>query len=148
MPTLRPEAMEEYLKAYAAFELMLDNTKCPLTYSEATGIDLDLAMKLAAHGKEFTWQKLLKPGEILVFNNTRMLHGRRKFEMPRWLENRMEQQRKDDAAASQEAMMERHLVGGYTNIDDSLNRYRTLLKEANIHRIIPNVGNGTVSVLP
>lgn len=146
MPTLRPELMEEYLKAYGAFELMLDNTKCPLTYSEATGIDLELTMKLAAYGKEYTWQKLLEPGEVLVFNNTRMLHGRRKFEMPSYLEKDINED--GVAAHNQESVMERHLVGGYTNIDDSLNRYRTLLKEANIHRTIPNVGNGTVSVLP
>jgi len=144
MPTLPPDLLEGYLKAYAAFELMLDNTKCPITCSEATGIDLDLAVELAAYGKEYTWQKLLKPGEILVFNNTRMLHGRRKFEMPRYTVEKEKEQETTTTAM----MLERHLVGGYTNIDDSLNRYRTLLKELNVHRTMPNMGNGTISVLP
>ena len=42
----------------------------------------------------------------------------------------------------------RHLIGAYTNIDDSLNHYRVLVDEAGEDRIIPNTGNGTISVLP
>jgi hypothetical protein len=143
---IRAEWVEGYLKAYAAFELMLDNTKCPYSCSEATGIELNLAMELSSYGKEYTWQKHLQPGEILIFNNTRMLHGRRKFEMCG--NHEMEEVQQGSVVVPLRERKERHLIGAYTNIDDSLNRYRTLLKEFNLDRIIPNVGNGTISVLP
>lgn len=127
---IKSDRVEDYFKAYAAFELMLDNTKCPRACSVATGIDLDLAMSLNEYARKNTWTHLLQPGETIVFNNTRMLHGRRSFEM-------------DSQGSSK-----RHLMGTYTNIDDSLNLYRTMLREMGLQseRIIPNVGNGTTSM--
>jgi len=135
---IHPDRVEDYFKAYAAFELMLDNSKCPKACSEASSIGLDLAICLSEYARDYTWEYRLKPGEILVFNNTRMLHGRRKFEIIKG---------KNDGGGS----FERHLIGAYTNIDDSLNRYRVLLNESGLAsggRVIPNVGNGTRSVLP
>jgi len=132
---IHPDYVEEYYRAYAAFELMLDDTKCPHACSQATGLDLELTTRLAEFGEQYTWQFLLNPGEIMVFNNTRMLHGRRKFEVPKCVE-------------TEATMTERHLIGAYTNIDDSLNFYRVVLNEMNLHRNIPNVGNGSQSVLP
>ena len=134
---IHPNCVEDYYRAYAAFELMLDDTKCPLACSQATGLDLSLTTELASFGNDYTWQSRLKAGEIMVFNNTRMLHGRRSFELP-----------KSTETEETETDMERHLIGAYTNIDDSLNRYRVFLNEMDLHRIIPNVGNGSQSALP
>jgi gamma-butyrobetaine dioxygenase len=132
---IHPDYVEAYYRAYAAFELMLDDAKCPHACSQATGIDSSLATKLSDFGRDSTWQYLLNPGEIIVFNNTRMLHGRRKFEVPKCVK-------------TEATMTERHLIGAYTNIDDSLNHYRVVLNEMDLHRHIPNVGNGSQSVLP
>lgn len=134
---IHPNCVEDYYRAYAAFELMLDDTTCPRACSQATGLDLSLTTKLASFGNDYTWQSRLKPGEIIVFNNTRMLHGRRKFELPKSAE-----------IEEMEIELERHLIGAYTNIDDSLNRYRVFLNEMDLHRLIPNVGNGSQSALP
>jgi hypothetical protein len=69
---------------------------------------------------------------MLVLNNRRMLHGRRKF------------------SAAEGASVEdgrRHLVGCYTNIDDTLNLYRVLLRErGRASTSILNVGNGTAII--
>jgi len=125
---MHPDRIEDYFKAYAAFELMLDSTKCPIECSKASGISLDLAMSMSEYAKKYTWVYRLKLGEMLVFNNTRMLHGRRSFEV-----------------APEENGFNRHLIGAYTNIDDSLNNYRVLLREVGCagRRVIPNVGNGS-----
>jgi hypothetical protein len=68
-----------------------------------------------------------------------MLHGRRGFA--------------DDSDAMPEvdvgAKPIRHLVGAYTNIDDTLCQYRVLLQEVGEPSApIPNVGNGTTSSVP
>jgi len=127
----------QYYKAYAAFELMLDSAKCPIKCSQNANIDLDLARMLSKYAKEYTWEYRLRPGEIIIFNNTRMLHGRRAFQTVNGSVN--EEEDVNDS---------RHLVGAYTNIDDSFNRYRILLKERNLQRMVPNIGNGTSSLLP
>lgn len=54
-------------------------------------------------------------------------------------------------------LLSRHLIGSYTNIDDTLNRYRVLLREKKLNlrseeRSVDlpplcNVGNGT-SIVP
>ena len=36
---------------------------------------------LIANDKEYQWRHILKPGELLIFNNWRVLHGRSSF---RW----------------------------------------------------------------
>lgn len=134
-PHMHPDRVEDYFKAYAAFELMLDSSKCPMECSKASGISLDLALTLSEYAKKYTWIYHLKPGEIMVFNNTRMLHGRRRFVLGE----------PDDI--NTENNVERHLVGAYTNIDDSLNNYRLLLRQAGCtrKRVIPNVANGSIS---
>ncbi len=140
---IHPDRVEDYFRAHAAFELMLDNTKCPKACSEGHGIDLDLAMTLSKYGKDYTWEYLLKPGETVVFNNTRMLHGRRSFEI-------VGRDKDTNGDAGDNKNSDRHLIGAYTNIDDTLNNYRMLLEryEPFQKRTIPNVGNGTPSVLP
>jgi hypothetical protein len=125
-----PDQVDEYYKAYAAFELMLDASKCPHKVSESFDINIDLAIELSNFSKEYTWERRLCEGEILIFNNTRLLHGRKSFQLPPGGD------------------CQRHLIGAYTNIDDSLNNYRHLLESKNIYdRIIPNIGNGSPSVL-
>ena len=34
---------------------------------------------LMANNKEYQWRYILKPGELLIFNNWRILHGRSSF---------------------------------------------------------------------
>ena len=123
------DQIDEYYRAYAAFELMLDTSKCPHEVSRSFSIDINLAIELSNFSKDYTWERRLCQGEILIFNNTRLLHGRKSFQLPR-------------------GDCQRHLIGAYTNIDDSLNNYRRLLQSINIcDRIIPNIGNGSPSVL-
>ena len=57
----------------------------------------------------------LRPGEMLVFNNRRMLHGRRGF--------------------SQRGAARRHLRGCYVNIDEFANRFNLLRRR---HAAAPN----------
>lgn len=86
---------------------------------------------------EYTWERRLQPGEILVFNNQRMLHGRRGFHVNEIVESK--------GGDVQEGASTRHLIGVYTNIDDTLNTYRTLLRDNDpmASNFIRNVGNGT-----
>jgi alpha-ketoglutarate-dependent taurine dioxygenase len=89
---------------------MLDNTLPPqihLPISDA------LRNALSEYANEYTWEQGLNPGEVLVFNNQRMVHGRRGFEMV-------------DGA---EGPADRHLAGCYTNMEDTLNQYRLLRRE-------------------
>eukprot|EP00956_Cyclotella_meneghiniana_P038310 scaffold152030_cov56-Cyclotella_meneghiniana.AAC.3 len=61
-----------------------------------------------------------------------MLHGRREFSIQSG--NRAEES-------------QRHLVGCYINIDDTLNRYRVLLRNSDKGTQLMNVSNGT-SMIP
>ena len=58
------------------------------------------------------WEARMDEGEMLVFNNRRMLHGRRAFEAP---------------LASTDGA--RHLRGGYVNIDEFANAYNLLRRK-------------------
>jgi hypothetical protein len=69
---------------------------------------------------------------ILHFLQKRMLHGRRGFSI----------QPGHTVEESQ-----RHLVGCYTNIDDTLNQYRVLLRNSVDSTHVMNVCNGS-SILP
>jgi len=120
--SVSPRWVEAYYRAYAAFERMLDNSQ-PEDY-EGDDLQADLAVQLQDHAEKYTWERRLAPGEILVFNNLRMLHGRRGF------------------AFSGESGG-RHLLGCYTNIDDTWSRYRVLLRERSGSASVQNAGNGT-----
>jgi alpha-ketoglutarate-dependent taurine dioxygenase len=123
---LPPGQVDCYYEAYADFEKMLN---C----SMHDAIDDD--DELSQYAKEYTWERKLKPGEILVFNNRRMLHGRRGFSI---------------AVGATVKEGRRHLMGCYTNIDDTLNSYRVLLRKRLEYDTTPsilNVGNGT-TILP
>ncbi len=167
---IAPDLLEAYYQAYSAFELMVDNTIDVKQRILEADIDADLAMALSKYARDYTWKYKLKPGEMIIFNNTRMLHGRREFELKATFtdddcnessidgqnnyddddENKDEIESKSVENKRQNICKKsRHLIGAYTNIDDSLNKYRVMLKEGKVsNRNIPNVGNGTGSVLP
>mmetsp|Transcript_18084 Transcript_18084/g.22796 ORF Transcript_18084/g.22796 Transcript_18084/m.22796 type:complete len:332 (-) Transcript_18084:2-997(-) len=157
--TIAPAMLKSYFQAYAAFELMVDKSIDPMERSESAGIDLELAMALSKYAHEYTWEYRLRPGEMIVFNNTRMLHGRKEFR-ERYNTNTAtnHNDNTDNTAGTGSSCTTstdrkilttaRHLVGTYTNIDDSLNSYRVMLKKNQLRRMIPNVGNGTGGILP
>merc|ERR1711865_1241309 len=72
-----------------------------------------LAATLRQYAQHYTWEYTLQHGEILVFNNQRMVHGRRGFQTT-------------GTAA-------RHFIGGYTDAMATLNRYRLLLRQHHHH---------------
>jgi hypothetical protein len=120
--------LEGYYVAYAAFESMLDNSLPPnvhLPISDA------LREALRGYANKYTWEQQLQPGEALVFNNQRMLHGRRGFAL------------EGDAKAPGD----RHLAGCYTNMEETLSEYRLLrrerLRSAGKVMPVPNAGNGS-----
>lgn len=132
--------VDDYFVAYTAFERMID-TALPRLTTNATSarnrllpmISMSLESELCDYAQAYTWEQRLEPGEIMVFNNQRMLHGRRAFSV--------------SSSADRE---QRHLMGCYTNIDDTLNEYRILRRQRHHHsRDMPyiwNVGNGSSSM--
>jgi len=125
---LPPRQVDHYYEAYADFASLLDTGDDGRTKGSAKNDDDELS----CYAREFTWERKLRPGEMLVFNNRRMLHGRRGFSA---------------LGGASFAESQRHLVGCYTNIDDTLNQYRVLLRERGCSTSILNVGNGT-NIIP
>lgn len=117
--------VEDYYEAYAAFERIVDNS-LPIDRNDDI-LPQELAKTLRAFAEEHTWEQQLDPGDLLVFNNRRMLHGRRGFSI------------------EEETSHGRHLVGAYTNIDDTLNQYRCLLRNQQDRDMFSmrNFGNGS-----
>ena len=113
--SLHPSMVDKYYEAYADFEQLLNG-----------GGETNEELSQFAH--QFTWEKKLNPGDMLVFNNRRMVHGRRGFSAA-------------EGVSFEES--QRHLVGCYTNIDDTLNSYRVLMRERGCAMPILNIGNGT-----
>jgi len=134
--TISQDDMEDYIMAYAAFERLLDDQLFDSSSSSSSAIlppDLDDALQ--AYSRHYTWERSLEPGDMLVFNNQRMLHGRRGFEL-------LETSR---SSADDEHQVHRHLAGCYTNIDDTINTYRMLLRSRPDREdwVIRCFGNGT-----
>ena len=146
---LSNDSMQDYYKAYAVFERMIDNSKPEWS----NGIDDKENANHDGHNDEYaaimefardyahtyTWERTLQEGEVLVFNNQRMLHGRRGFEFRGEAAIEMGRQ-----TTTKTATPGRHLIGCYADIDDALNRYRVLVRDRTEDVIIRNVGNGTV----
>mmetsp|Transcript_27568 Transcript_27568/g.65585 ORF Transcript_27568/g.65585 Transcript_27568/m.65585 type:complete len:171 (-) Transcript_27568:42-554(-) len=126
---LPADSVGRYYEAYADFERMLGGGDAAGPDGADGGGGGD---ELSGYAREYTWRYKLRPGEMLVFNNRRMLHGRRSFSS-------------GPDASSEEG--QRHLVGCYTNIDDTLNNYRVLLRSRAANATILNPGNGS-RVLP
>jgi len=126
---IAPHLVQDYYVAYCAFQKMVDK-HLPLEHgSHALAPELRRALK--EYAEEYTWERKLTPGEMLVFNNRRMLHGRRGF-----------------SASDSESSTGRHLTGCYTSIDETMSRYRVLLRERRDEFsdfVMPNIGNGSSS---
>ena len=77
--SLEPDQVRPYYRAYAAFEYMLDKS---LPVPDVDGEHLlsrDEILEFANYARKNTWECRLKPGEMLVFSNRRMVHGRKGF---------------------------------------------------------------------
>jgi alpha-ketoglutarate-dependent taurine dioxygenase len=83
-----PADVEPYYAAYRKFRYMIDE-------------DEEIQSK---YSKKFR----LKPGQMVVFNNRSILHGREPFSAEKGV---------------------RHLQGAYVNIDECLNRYKALRRK-------------------
>ena len=104
-PMCAPEhVVADVCLAKSAMEFMVDNA---VVSEHHTGLDTDLQQQLRDYAQEYTWEYRLQPGDVLVFNNQRMLHGRRGFRLT------------EDAEDG-----DRHLIGCYTNMEETLNQYR------------------------
>ena len=101
-----PEHVKDFSIAYAGLERMLDNSLPHDPY--ISEIDPSLERQLRDYAIEHTWEQRLEPGQILIFNNQRLLHGRRGFRVT------------DTGSGT------RHLAGCYTNMEETLSRYRVL----------------------
>ena len=149
--SIAADQVEDYYVAYSAFQRMLDNSlprvmgrsESPTAAAaSSTGnrllpmLPLSLEQDLCDYAHTYTWEYRLEPGEILIFNNLRMLHGRRGFTTT-----------VNKNGESQQ--LQRHLIGCYTNIDDTLNEYRLLRRQRYPHLkelpYIRNAGNGSSS---
>ena len=124
--------VDDYFVAYAAFERMLND------FLPANELLLPLSPSLERqfvdYVKAYTVERQLVKGDILIFNNHRMLHGRRSF-----------------AVDTTDPENGRHLVGCYTDLDETINQYR-LLRRQRLTTLgspiyIPNPGNGSSSLL-
>jgi len=149
------EQVREYYKAYTAFDYMLDNA-LPIPDADESNhfLSRNEMQEFASYAHENTWEFRLKPGEMLVFNNRRMVHGRRGFALDNnetCTDEGDELQKNDESENGHDKENEkpiRHLVGAYADIDDTLCRYRVLLQEQmKPTACIPNVGNGS-SLIP
>merc|ERR1712150_766 len=155
--------VQSYYEAYAAFEMILDSSidveqRIMKLRQEKGGqesssdVNENLLRDLSKYAREHTWKYSLQKGEVLVFNNMRMLHGRHSFRIVD--NNRTDQTNsaiKSDCGSDDVSC--RHLIGAYTNIDDSLNTYRAWLRQRGEGTLssngeIPNVGNGKTSAMP
>jgi len=130
---IQASSVNDYYVARSAFERMLDNSLPSDRFWLPVSRELEKALIEYAH--EYSWEQRLQPGEILIFNNQRMLHGRRGFTV-------------DD---NPEGTAGRHLIGCYTDMDDTLNQYRLLRRERSQDQkettFVRNVGNGSSGII-
>lgn len=120
---------EEYYLAHAAFTRMLDKAQPPKERL-LPQLDDSVEQQLVDYAHAMTWEYQLRAGQVLVFNNLRMLHGRTAFR------------------TQHESGLSRHLMGCYTNIDESLSEYRRLRRMYGTpNAAIPMVGNGSATLL-
>jgi hypothetical protein len=98
----------------------------------------------AAPGDHVPWlEHRLAPGQCLVFNNRRMLHGRRTYALRHAMPPTP--QERDRAAGPLGTPFRRHLEGCYVNIDEFASRLRHLHVAVGAHLpdTIYHVGNQT-----
>ena len=128
-----PHMVEAYFAAYSAFERMLDVDISP--HVDNAYLSENERLQYHEYAKKYTYQKRLTPGEILVFSNRRMLHGRKGFYS------------EISKPGSSQMQGNRLFKGCYTDIDDTLNHYKVLRRkfEPSNDGSTLNVGNGTNS---
>lgn len=110
-------SVEEYVQAYQAMECIVnhdqddDDVVADTTNdgNPKTLLSPVLEQTLKDYARSYTWEYALQRGDILVFNNQRMLHGRRGFVSV--------------------GRGRRHLIGCYTESDATISQYRQLLRE-------------------
>jgi alpha-ketoglutarate-dependent taurine dioxygenase len=106
--------LEEYLRAYQAMECILDDQQRPPTSQEPSSrsspLPEPLEHTLREYARTYSWELALQRGDVLVFNNQRMLHGRRGF-------------------TTLGSSSKRHLMGCYTDAMETTSHYRQLLRE-------------------
>lgn len=124
--------IDDYFVAYTAFERMVNDFLPVDRY--LLPIPNSLERQLIEYSREFTVDRKLRQGDIMIFNNQRILHGRRSFSVD-----------------MDRATNGRHLVGCYTDLDETLNQYRLLrrhhLKELGVPEYTRNPGNGSSSLI-
>lgn len=103
-----PNTTRDYFVARSAFERMLD-VLLPRHERYLPMLDATLEQQLVEYAHTYTWQQRLRPQQILVFSNQRLLHGRTAFSI--------------------QTGNARHLTGCYTNVDETLQQYRLLRRE-------------------
>jgi alpha-ketoglutarate-dependent taurine dioxygenase len=101
--------IEDYVRAYQALECMLNDQPSVGKDMFDSFLPPKLELELKEYAKRFTWVYALQRGDVLVFNNQRMLHGRREF--------------------TTVSSGQRHLIGCYTDAMDTTSRYRQMLRE-------------------
>ena len=102
--------VEDYVRAYQAIECMLDDSlNDDRDVRNSTFLPDHLETSLRDYANKYTREYSLQKGDIIVFNNQRMLHGRRSFRSI--------------------GRIKRHLIGCYTDATDTLSQYRQLLRE-------------------
>jgi len=105
-----PDQIDEYYEAYKIFESLVDKDRG------------------GAYAMDHAWVNRMAEGEMLVFNNRRLLHARNSF--------------------TNVEGGERKLIGCYANIDDALNVWRVGMRKrggvvGETATKMKNVGNGT-----
>jgi gamma-butyrobetaine dioxygenase len=130
-----PGVLNDYWTAYMCLERMLDNSMPADLYMQSCGVAHDEEKNLIAYSHRHTWERRLEEGEILVFNNQRILHGRRGFQL---------------AASENASVNGRHFIGCYTNMEDTLSQYRLLWRHHGLQKLrnsyVPAVGNGSAGI--
>ena len=123
--------VDDYFVAYTAFERMVNDFLPADRY--ILPIDNALEQQLIDYSREYTVERKLQDGDIMIFNNQRMLHGRRSFDV-----------------STDQPTNGRHLVGCYTDIDETLNQYRLLRRkyfgDLKTPEYMRNPGNGSSSL--
>jgi alpha-ketoglutarate-dependent taurine dioxygenase len=110
--------LKEYYWAYTAFSLLIDKDFSKMQHEFSP----QLIELLKSYANYYTLTMSLKEGDMIVFNNRRVLHGRNSFEF-------------SGGSGS------RHLIGAYINMEETLCKYRLLMRKHDWKHLTLNVGN-------
>ena len=116
--------VDDYFLAYALYERLVDQEIIHEVPNLPSSIDPAVQKQMADYAQQYTWQRKLQPSEMLIFNNQRLLHGRRGFSAAAAAATDTEDD-DDDMSSS----YQRHLMGCYVDMDDVLIHYRILRRQ-------------------